>query len=41
MACLDGLKAIEVFVSEDHSQAEAERIVDQIFMRNLARRSIP
>jgi hypothetical protein len=33
MACLDGLKAVEVFVSEDHSQADAQRIVDEIFMR--------
>jgi hypothetical protein len=30
---LDGLKAIEVFVTEDHSQAEAQRIVDEIFIR--------
>jgi hypothetical protein len=30
---LDGLKGIEAFVSEDHSQAEAQRIVDEIFMR--------
>ena len=32
--CLDGLDAIEVFVSEDHSEAEAQRMVDEIFMRN-------
>jgi hypothetical protein len=32
-AILDGLKGIEVFVSEDHSQAEAQQIVDQIFRR--------
>jgi hypothetical protein len=32
-AFLDGLKGIEVFVSQDHSQAEAQRIVDEIFMR--------
>jgi hypothetical protein len=32
-ACLEGLKAIEVFVSEDHSQTEAQRIVDEIFIR--------
>jgi hypothetical protein len=32
-AILDGLKGIEVFVSEDHSQAEAQQIVDGIFVR--------
>jgi hypothetical protein len=32
-AYLDGLKGIEVFVGEDHSQAEAQRIVDEMFMR--------
>jgi hypothetical protein len=32
-ACLDGLKAIEVFAGEDHSQAEAQRIADEIFLR--------
>jgi hypothetical protein len=32
-AILDGLKGIEVFVSEDHSQAEAQQIVDGILMR--------
>jgi len=32
-ACLDGLKAIELYVSEDHSEAEVQRIVDEILMR--------
>jgi hypothetical protein len=39
-ACLKGLKAIEVYVNEDHSEAEAQRIVDEDLHALLPTRSI-